>query len=184
MSAERFLAGLRKVKKTGPGRWQACCPTHEDRTASLLVTEKPDGKITFHCFGGCNDKEAILSAVGLRWSDLYPPRPIGSDYHPPERRPFHAEDVLKALEHEVLVAYLMANDTAKSLAVLSDEQRAAIGFGPADMARLFLAVERIRSAVDLATGRSIDIEEERRRIVNDAKLRPHEEKELEELLNA
>jgi hypothetical protein len=183
MSAERFLAGLRKVKKTGPGRWQACCPVHEDRTASLLVTEKPDGKITFYCFALC-DKEAILSAVGMKWSDLFPPRPIGSDYHPPERRPFHAEDVLKALEHEVLVAYLMASDAAKSLAVLSDEQRASIGFGPADMARLFLAVERIRSAVDLATGRSIDIEEERRRIVNDARLRPQEEKDLEAFINA
>jgi hypothetical protein len=36
----------------------------------------------------------------------------------------------------------------------------------------------------MATGRSIDAEEERRRIVNDARLRPQEEKELEEFLNA
>ena len=74
MSAQldTLLALLDKVRRTGPDSYTACCPAHEDRHPSLVISEK-DESIGLHCFTGC-DNESILSAIGLTFSDLYPPR--------------------------------------------------------------------------------------------------------------
>lgn len=93
-----------------------------------------DGRILLHDFGG-DAVEAILAAIGLTFSDLFPPRAIG--HHVGERRPFPAEDILRAIGFEVLVVGVAAATVAagEPLAV-------------ADRERLRLAVSRIQSALD------------------------------------
>jgi hypothetical protein len=41
--------------------WMACCPAHEDETASLSIREK-DGRILVHCHAGCT-QESVLGAL-------------------------------------------------------------------------------------------------------------------------
>jgi hypothetical protein len=70
---ERVLDRLpSKPRRSGPG-WTARCPAHEDRTPSLSITEASDGKVLIKCWAGCSN-DAVLAAVSLRWSDLFPRR--------------------------------------------------------------------------------------------------------------
>ena len=73
MTTDTLLSRLSSVRQTGPGKWQARCPAHDDRSPSLSIREADDGKILLHCWSGC-DPEAILTAIGLTWRDLYPDR--------------------------------------------------------------------------------------------------------------
>lgn len=69
--AGNVLSRLRNVKKTPKG-WEACCPAHEDRHASLSVGTGEDGRILLNCHAGCRP-DAIVSAIGLKLADLFPP---------------------------------------------------------------------------------------------------------------
>ena len=60
------------ARRNGTG-WTAKCPAHDDGTASLSITEGKDGRTLLHCHAGCT-APAILSAMGLKMSDLFPPR--------------------------------------------------------------------------------------------------------------
>lgn len=183
---DRFLNAHQWSKRTIPGRALFRCQAHEDKTASGTVTEKEDGRILIHCHAGCSAAD-IVGAVGLTLSDLFPPRPIGVDYKPPERRPVHAEDALKALAHEATVAYIILSDVQKHLQMvgISDEDMVLfIGVDGQAIERLFLSTERLHRGVELATGSAIEVSQEAQRIREAGKLRPHEEEELEEFLNA
>lgn len=106
MTALTLINRLSGVKRTGPGRWLARCPAHDDSRASLSVRELDDRRVLFHCFAGC-DAETILAAVGLGWQDILPPRAV--DHHRPrERAPFPAVDVLRAIAHESLIVCVAA----------------------------------------------------------------------------
>lgn len=70
MTVERVLDRLDGVRPTGDGRWQARCPAHDDRTASLSVAEADDGKVLMHCHAECSTRE-VVDAAGLDWSDLF-----------------------------------------------------------------------------------------------------------------
>jgi hypothetical protein len=61
------------VKSTGPGKWSARCPTHDDRHASLTVTSGDDGKALLKCHAGCSAAD-IVSQLGMTLRDLFPPR--------------------------------------------------------------------------------------------------------------
>ena len=95
MIAEKILDRLELVRETGPGRWIARCPAHDDRTPSLAIREV-DGKLLLHCFTQCSLHE-IVSAVGLELSDLFPDKP-GSNK--PISKPFPATDILRCLTLE------------------------------------------------------------------------------------
>lgn len=74
--SERFLGrlkGLKLLPESGkyPARWEARCPAHNDRTPSLSISLAPKGHLLVHCHAGC-PTEAVMSAVGLEMSDLYP----------------------------------------------------------------------------------------------------------------
>jgi hypothetical protein len=79
------LSRFEGVKQTSPGRYQAKCSVHQDRTASLGFKLTDQDTIIMHCFAGC-DSSAVLAAVGLTFSDLYPPKPA-KDYDPTKPRP-------------------------------------------------------------------------------------------------
>ena len=76
MSIDGFLSHFKNVRKTTNG-WQACCPAHEDKKASLSISVKED-KILLYCHAGCTH-EAILDATNLKQKDLFlDSKPSGS----------------------------------------------------------------------------------------------------------
>jgi putative DNA primase/helicase len=68
MNIEEILAGLKGVRRDGRDGYMARCPAHADDRASLHVTPRA-GRVLLYDFGGC-ETGAVLSALGLRWSDL------------------------------------------------------------------------------------------------------------------
>jgi hypothetical protein len=142
MSAAAILSRLDRVKLTGPSKWQARCPAHDDKGPSLSVRELDDGRVLLHCFAGCSVGE-VVAAVGLELSDLFPPRltPPGRGKPHRERRPFSADDALLALEIEGRLIHLAACEVA-----------AGKSLNATDRARLGLAVERIGAAVGACYG--------------------------------
>ena len=131
-----LLTRLDKVRRTGNGTYMACCPAHDDKSPSLAIRELDDSRIVLHCFSGC-DVQDVLAAVGLTFSDLYPPRAI--QYGKPERRPFPATDVLRAISFEALVV------AAAGVSLLAGHP-----FSQVDRERLTLAVSRIQAALTAA----------------------------------
>ena len=144
MTIDALLNRLDKPRQTGPGRWLARCPAHDDRSPSLSIRTINDGFVLVHCFGGCGTAD-VLAAVNLDFSDLYPPRPVAGPATGPERRPFPALDVLKALAFETTIVLCAAADLL---------QAGDSVLGPDGFARLALAHERIQTALSLAEGRS------------------------------
>lgn len=142
MSAATLLSRLDRVKPTGPGRWIARCPAHDDRGPSLSVRELDDGRVLLHDFAGCSVAE-ILAAVGLGMSDLFPPHlsPPGPGKPHRQRHPFAADDALRCLEFEGRLIHLAAVEVA-----------AGKPMNPPDRARLLLAVERIGAALEACHG--------------------------------
>lgn len=133
--ADALLSRLDGVRRTGPDRWVARCPAHDDKRASLGVRELDDGRVLLHCFSGCG-VEDVVGAAGLALADLFPP---SSARHAVkgERRPFPAADVLRAVAFEALVVSVAAVDLARGRK-LSDEDRE----------RLRLAAGRLQEAAD------------------------------------
>lgn len=145
MTVETLLSHLDRVRQTGADRWTARCPgpahAHGDRHPSLNIRELPDGRVLMNC-PVCQDTAAILAALGLAFSDLFPERPPTDAHHlPPERRPFPALDILKALAFEVSVVRAAAAELLDSGSMNTD------GFS-----RLALAHNRIQSALTYAEG--------------------------------
>lgn len=106
MNSIALLERLHGVRETGPGRWVARCPAHEDRAPSLSIRELPDGRVLLHDFAGC-DTGSVLEAVGLSLSDLFPDaRP---DYARPSHSRLSAADVLALVAHEITVARVIIN---------------------------------------------------------------------------
>jgi len=69
MSIAEFLSRFENPRKTQQGH-VAKCPAHEDKTASLSISEGNDGKILVKCFAGCT-LPSIVSSLGLIVRDLY-----------------------------------------------------------------------------------------------------------------
>lgn len=69
MHVEEIIKKFRSVKKIGTNSYQCICPCHNDKQASLTVTEEND-KILLYCHAGCSTKD-ILSSIGLKEKDLF-----------------------------------------------------------------------------------------------------------------
>ena len=126
-----LLSRLDKVRQSGPDSWMACCPAHEDKSASLSIRHA-DEKTLIHCFAGCSVQE-VVDAIGLEISDLFPPR---ESFGKPERRPFPAMDALRGIAFEALVV------SAAASALLAGHP-----FTQVDRERLSMAATRIQSAL-------------------------------------
>lgn len=66
------VGALKDLRRTSGG-YVARCPAHDDHTPSLSISAGDDGRILLHCWAGC-PTAAVLAALGLAWSDLFPPR--------------------------------------------------------------------------------------------------------------
>mgnify|MGYP003952158869 CR=1 FL=1 len=131
MNVDKLLSQLDKVRQTGPDSWMACCPAHEDKSASLSI-RRTDEKLLIHCFADCLLHD-VVGAIGMDISDLFPPR---ESQGKPERRPFPAMDALHGIAFEALM-----------VAVIGTEMLAGETFRADSRERLILAVERIQSAL-------------------------------------
>lgn len=62
-SIARLLGGATKSGEN----WSCRCPAHDDKRASLSITEKQDGKLLVHCHAGCDQALVVseLKAIGL-----------------------------------------------------------------------------------------------------------------------
>jgi len=108
MTAAQLLDRLDGVRATGPDRWLARCPAHEDRTPSLSIRELDDGRVLLHDFGGCGAAD-VVAALGLELKDLFPDWPHDNRIKPPSSR-IPAADALAALDHEVHVVAIIGAD--------------------------------------------------------------------------
>lgn len=133
-SIDKLLSRLQRVKRTGPGRWIASCPTREDRHPSLVIRELDDGRVLLHDFGG-DGVASILAAMGLDLRDLFPEKPGAAQ---PTRRPFNATDVLALVAIESSVAVLVCADVLRSRTVTE-----------LDFGRLLTAAQRLGDAAEV-----------------------------------
>lgn len=120
-----LLSRLDRVKPgSTPGTWLASCPTpahvNGDRSRGLSVRETDDGRVLIHCFGGCH-VSAIVSALGLELSDLFPPPPTDHPHQAPHRgftgKParvpkFPTRAVLEGMATDLRVCSLAFSDMA------------------------------------------------------------------------
>lgn len=111
MSIENILGRLQKVKRTGNGKWMCQCPAHNDKTASLVITDNGDGRILINCFAGC-DTYSILQSVGLDWADVMPEKAI-SNHEKPVKSIIYATDALNLIRFESQVVLAIAYDIRK-----------------------------------------------------------------------
>ena len=134
MTVDAVLSQCDLVRETGPGKFIARCPAHDDRSPSLAIRECDDGRVLLHCFAGC-EVESVLTAVGLDFGDLYPDKPDAGHSHKPVRQRFDARQVLATLDHESLVVSIIGADFLEQKEI-DDET----------WSRLGIAVHRINAA--------------------------------------
>lgn len=72
-SPEAIAQALGSAKRTGGG-WSCKCPAHDDKHASLSVTEK-DGKLLWKCHAGC-EQGAVHAALAERGLIRKPSSPL------------------------------------------------------------------------------------------------------------
>lgn len=137
---DKLLPHLHRVRKTGRGRWIACCPAHDDRSPSLSLRELDDGRLLVWCGAGCSASE-VVGAVGLGLEDLFPPRdPRPGHGAPRERRPFSAADLIDLAAFEAGVVCTVVADLMA-------------GRRDADVDRLIEAASRLGNVAEAVHGR-------------------------------
>ena len=136
---DAILNRLDKVRRTGNNKWQALCPSHDDRSPSLSI-RLTDDRVLLHCFAGC-PAEDVLDALGLTFGDLYDNASQAAVARSTanQGRKFKPLKPVDPLEHEREIIRL-GRDDLKAGKSLSFEDRA----------RLKLAIERARAAQEEA----------------------------------
>ena len=137
--ADPLLTRLDRVIPSGPGRWHACCPAHDDHSPSLSVRDDGE-RVLLHCFAGC-DPDDILAAVGLKWSDLYPDRWECAAKRPNEAARKHFRKTFAQI-HPLEI-------DQRVLRIVAADRRAGRPQSVEDRARAGLAVERLRAAREM-----------------------------------
>lgn len=146
MSADILLSKLARVRKTGTGRWVACCPSHGSGTnTALSIRELPDGRVLLHDFGGC-EVEAVLSAIAMTFADLFPEK-LTANQAAGDRRyrsgghRVPAGDVLIAVSRDALTAATVARGIADAGDATNNEVNL-----------LFKVAGRLAAAVEVTHG--------------------------------
>lgn len=79
MNVTQLLSFLPDAKKNGTG-WQARCPSHDDRSPSLSISEGADGRVLLNCFAGCST-ESVCAALSITIADLFPDKPAHNGHN-------------------------------------------------------------------------------------------------------
>lgn len=118
-----FLDRLDGAKTNGSNKWLAKCPAHPDRSPSLAI-RLADDRILIHCFAGCH-VDAVLSAVGLDMTDLFPDRVAQPGTPKPKAPRFSAYELFPLLIQEALILALAFDAVVSGVALAdTDLQRA------------------------------------------------------------
>lgn len=133
MGITRITDRLEGVRQSAENRFLARCPAHKDKSPSLSLQERDDGRILMHCFAGC-DTEDVLSAIGLNFSDLFD-KPL-THWLPPLRTTLSARELWEVTAHEVDVVWILLEQLTPDRST----------FSPVGLERLGLACERIADA--------------------------------------
>lgn len=67
VTLEQLLSLPGDVKQVGAHEWFVTCPSHkggQETEPSLHVTQQPDGRPVFHCFGGCTYGQIVEALQG------------------------------------------------------------------------------------------------------------------------
>lgn len=142
MSLEMMLSRLKKVRRSSPDSFMACCPAHDDRNPSLSIKDTGGGKILLNCLAGC-EKLDILGALGMDWEDIMPPR-LATEHHKPIKpttQRVYPSDALKAIQLEARIVAMAAFEITKGNKLTDD-----------DLSRLKVAMDRINTAVEMVNG--------------------------------
>ncbi len=78
---QAVLDRLEQVRQARPDQWEARCPAHDDRHASLSVGQGDKGAV-LRCHAGCTTDE-ITRALGLELGQLFDPDPDAKPAQPP-----------------------------------------------------------------------------------------------------
>ena len=82
---DAVLSKLGRYKRSGAG-YQARCPAHDDRQASLSLKLGDDGKVLLKCHAGCAFL-AIVDALGMPVSEFFPSEENGRSTGPHQKEP-------------------------------------------------------------------------------------------------
>ena len=116
-----LLARLEAVRQTTTGKWLARCPAHADHDPSLSIRLTDDGVVLLHCFAGC-EVSAILGAVGLTPTDLFPPKIRTST--PVSRPSLTASDLATLLREPLATVFLFSCDRERGALARTGDHRA------------------------------------------------------------
>jgi hypothetical protein len=131
---ENFISRLEGLQPRGHGKWMARCPAHEDRSASLAITETGD-TFLIKCFAECSAAQ-IMASLGLELSDFYPKK---TDQHfvRGQKRPFSAQQILQGIAVELRVVSIITDDLARGKVLPKQDQE-----------RFLVARQRIFTAIE------------------------------------
>ena len=111
MTALALIERLDHCRQTRESEWIARCPAHQDSSPSLTIKEETDGRVLVHCFAGCGALD-VITAVGLEWSDLFPP----SDRNYRAEKKYHDktvdELVLEIAEADIAAGKVLSDEDA------------------------------------------------------------------------
>src|SRR5215216_4461484 len=65
VAVERLLERLERVRQTGGGAWEACCPAHDDRRPSLSIRDGGDRALLI-CHADCDIEGVVAPACSSR----------------------------------------------------------------------------------------------------------------------
>lgn len=133
MSIDNILPLLNGVKPKGNGQWMACCPVHNDDTASLAIKLTDNGKVLIRCFGCACGIDEFCQSLGISINELFPEKPtvFGTDKRR-KREYFSADMLLDMALRETSVITMCAIDIISGKPLSTD-----------DMARLIKAKTRL-----------------------------------------
>ena len=143
MSIDVLIARLPHCKPAGKGRWRSACPIHGgDNRNAVSVREMPDGTVLLRCFVCEGAAVAIVEALGLEPSELFPPKPLEqpASARKPYIKPWPARQVLEALDMDLRVAYQIYNDISKGIAHNMTPERAKAAKGR--LSRIISEIDR------------------------------------------
>lgn len=131
---DELLSRLDKVQPIGKDRFKACCPAHNDKSPSLSI-KAADDRLLIHCFGGCSVHD-VLDSLGMDINDLFD-KPNYHRRKPGQPQKASAADIMRAISLELTVVVMTAEDMHRNLTIKPD-----------DVARLYVAYQRINNAID------------------------------------
>jgi len=123
MNIDQLLTRLKKLRRTGDGKWLACCPAHNDKHPSLAIKLTDDGKILIHCFAGC-DVEAIVSSLNLTLADLMPDNPTYTKGSKPPK--FNKYELFDRLVFESIILCVAIRQLINKVPLTDEDQQRVI----------------------------------------------------------